>query len=158
MPSENGQRQETKTTILPHNEWSCRACWNKEKTADSGSMAPRAHGVAVSVPVHLIELNGNKTLVCYVAKCMECGYVKRYGLNLGIYKLNGSKPDFNVQYWPEIRRNHINPDDFIQAILDYGKGPVWIDARNGLLPAEPEEEAAQIIKRWEGLLNARSRF
>jgi ferredoxin-like protein FixX len=158
MPSEKGQIQEIKTTILPQNEWSCRACWNKEKTAETGQMAPRAHGIVVSVPVHLIELNGNQTLVCYVAKCMECGYVRRYGLNPGIYKFNGTKTDCNVHYWPEIRRNYINPDDFIQAILEYGKGPVWLDSRNGLKRAEPEEKWKQVIERWERLINARSRF
>lgn len=123
---ENGEEN---TTILPFSNWSCMACWNKPLTAENGPTAPRAHGVSVSLPVHLTWLDGKVTLVCYVARCVECGFIKRYGAMPGIYKLNGMRADFGVAYWDEIKRNRIDPDKFIQAVLDSPKGPVWVDAK-----------------------------
>ena len=129
MPRTNEKKTDEKTTILPFDEgWSCRACWNKELTADRGPLAHRAHGIVISMPVHLTGIDGKHTLICYVAKCAECGFVKRYGAIPGIYKLNGMRADFGVAYWPEIKQNRIDPDKFIQAVLDAPKGPVWIYA------------------------------
>ena len=120
-----------KTTILAHTKDSCMACWNKELTADKAPMAPRAHGIVVSMPVHLIEREGNIILLCYTARCMECGYTKRYGVLPGIYKLSGNKPDFGIQFWPEIKRNNIDPDKFIEEVLNTERGrPVWVDAKD----------------------------
>lgn len=140
MPKANEKKTDEKTTILPFDEgWSCRACWNKELTADRGPLAPRAHGVVVSLPVHLTELDGTQAIVCYVARCMGCGFIKRYGAMPGIYKLNGMRADFGVAYWDEIKRNRIDPDKFIQAVLDAPKGHIWLNAKE--LQYESRERA-----------------
>lgn len=148
MPKASEKKTDEKTTILPFEEGlSCRACWNKEKTADNGPLAPRAHGVVASLPIHLIELDGKVTLVCYVARCVECGFIKRYGYEPGIYKLNGMRPDFGVAYWDEIKRNRIDPDKFIQAILDAPKGHIWLKAKD--LQKESRERAPFYESRGE---------
>lgn len=112
------------------------------------------HPEVASFPVHLTEMDGTVTLVCYVARCNNCGYIKNYGMFKGIYKLNGKIPDFNMKYWPELRRNDITPGEFIDAILEAAKEPrsIWLDARNGLLQAEPEGDQAELLKRFHALV------
>lgn len=125
----NEQGEEVNTTILPFQSNSCMACWNKPLTVDDGQTAPRAHGIVVSLPVHLVEKSGKTTIVCYVAKCMTCGTVKQYGAIPGIFKMPLSRPDTNIAKWPEILRNGIDPMRFEDAILNAGKGPIWLNAR-----------------------------
>lgn len=142
-----GQTEETKTTVWPFQSNSCMACWNARLTADDGINAPRAHGIVVSQPVHLVEKNGKTTIVCYVARCMNCGHVASYGAVNMIFKMPLSRPDTNISRWPEILRNDIDPMDFEEAICNAKKGPIYLDARNGLQePPIPAEWKARLEK------------
>lgn len=108
-------------------------------------------------PVHLTELDGKITLVCHVARCTNCGYIKNYGMYKGIFKLTNGRPDFGMRYWPELQRNGITPDDFIYAVCDAAKDPartIWLDARNGLKQAEPSEQARSLMQKFLGVQNA----
>lgn len=65
-------------------------------------------GVYVSMPVFLD--NGKDkpmTYLCHKAICLMCGSIKMYstkdGVKYGIYRLNGSVPDWNMQYWRELK-------------------------------------------------------
>lgn len=107
-----------------------------------------------SFPVHLTELDGKITLVCHVARCTNCGYIKNYGMYKGIFKLNNGRPDFGMRYWPELQRNGITPDDFIYAVCDAAKEPIrtiLLDARNGLKQAEPSAQARILMRKFMGL-------
>ena len=143
----NEQGEEVKTTLLPFMADSCMACWNMPLTADQGPTAPRAHGKVVSVPVHLVEHSGKTTIVCYAARCMNCGHVRSYGAQNGIYKLNNGKADFNIEKWPEILRNNIDQFDFEEAVLNSKPGAIYLDARNGLKePPIPPEWHDRFVK------------
>lgn len=137
-----GKTEETKTTLWPLRENSCMACWNANLTADDGPNAPRSHGVVVSLPVHLTEKNGKTTIVCYVARCVNCGHVKQYGAVPGIFKMPLIKPDTNIAKWPEILRNDIDPMKFEDAILNAPKGKIWLNARDLQRATETRERAA----------------
>lgn len=137
--TENGEEN---TTVLPLQVNSCMACWNANLTADDGPTAPRAHGIVVSLPVHLVENNGKATIVCYVARCMNCGHVKQYGAIPGIFKMPLIKPDTNIAKWPEILRNDIDPMKFEEAILNAPKGKIWLNARDLQKRYETRERAA----------------
>lgn len=138
----NEQGEEVKTTILPMQNNSCMACWNMPLTTDDSQTAPRAHGIVVSLPVHLIEKNGKTTRVCYVARCMSCGHIKNYGAIPGIFKMPLIKPDVNIAKWPEILRNDIDPMKFEDAILNAPKGPIWLNAKDLKKHHETTERAA----------------
>lgn len=109
-------------------------------------------------PVHLTEFDGSVTLVCHVARCTNCGYIKNYGLYKGIFKLTSGRPDFGMQYWPELKRNNISPDEFIDAVCEAGKDKnrtIWLDARNGLLQAQPSANMIQVMRKWEEIIHGR---
>lgn len=81
-------------------------------------------GVYVSMPVFLD--NGKyepMTYLCHKAICLKCGSIKMYatkdGIKYGIYRLNGSVPDWNMQYWRELKGVDIN--GFIRLMLDEPK-------------------------------------
>lgn len=133
--------EEIKTTILPMTKDSCMACWNKPLTADDSQTAPRAHGIVASFPVHLVEKSGKVTIVCHVARCINCGHVKHYGAIPGIFKMPLARPDTNVQKWPEILRNDIDPMKFEDAILNAPKGKIWLNARDLQRATETKERA-----------------
>lgn len=128
--SREDKAEEIKTTILPLTNDSCMACWNMPLTSDDGPTAPRAHGIVASFPVHLLEKSGKTTIVCYVARCVNCGHVKNYGAIPGIFKMPLIKPDTNIAKWPEILRNDIDPMKFEDAILNAPKGKVWLNAKD----------------------------
>lgn len=109
-------------------------------------------------PVHLRELDGTDTLVCKVIKCAECERIKHYGLDLGIGKMSGKFIKNDFQNWPELRRNNISPERFVDAILAHPKGHIWLDARNGLKPVEPEGTQAELLKRWEAFIKRQGRL
>lgn len=114
-----------------------------------------------SFPVRLTQLDGSVITVCYVARCVNCGYIKNYGMYKGIFKLNGKYADFKLQYWPELQRNGITQSAFIDAVCEAAKEPgrsIWLDARNGLKQAQPSANMRRVMQTWEGLLNARSGF
>lgn len=134
--------QEVNSTVWPFQSNSCMACWNMPLTADESQTAPRAHGVVVSLPVHLTEKNGKTTIVCYVARCVNCGHVKQYGTVPGIFKMPLIKPDTNIAKWPEILRNDIDPMKFEEAILNAPKGKIWLNARDLQKRYETRERAA----------------
>ena len=115
MPSKSGTNS-FKSTVLPYLPNSCQNCWNKPKGRADDELAPRSHGIYVSLPVYLVELDGKITLVCYRAECPLCGDVKYYDGKGCPYKFNGVKADFGVAYWPEIRRNGLDPDGFVSAV------------------------------------------
>lgn len=137
----NEKGEETKTTVLHFQPDSCMACWNKPLTANDGPTAPRAHGIVVSLPVHLVEKSGKTTIVCYVARCVNCGHVKNYGAIPGIFKMPLIKPDTNIAKWPEILRNDIDPMKFEEAILNAPKGKIWLNARDLQRISETRERA-----------------
>lgn len=99
----------------------CPVCWEKQKPGGE-----YARGWMSSIPVYLQD-GQQFTPVCYVAKCHVCGYVGHYGLQQGVYKLNGRVPDFAIRLWPEISRRRINPDKFLDKVLRAGKGPVYVN-------------------------------
>lgn len=126
-------------------------------------MACGAHDVA-TFPVHLTQLDGSVVLICHVARCMNCGYVKNYGMYKGIFKLNGIKPDFKMQYWKELQENGITPDDFIYAVSKSAEKQgqvlrtIWLDARNGLKQYMPTGKYADFARKWEQLTHAKPIF
>lgn len=123
-------------------------------------LACRTLNVA-SFPVTLTQLDGSVITFCHVARCINCGYVKHYGLRSGIYKLKGKYADFKMQYWPELQKNGITPSAFEEAVLAAAgqkNSPIWLDARNGLKQAEPQGNYRQIMQKWERVLNGRSRL
>ena len=78
-------------------------------------------GVYVSMPVFLD--NGKyepMTFLCHKAICLKCGSIKMYatkdGVKAGIYRLNGSVPDWNMQYWRELKGVDLHL--FIRLMLD----------------------------------------
>lgn len=132
----------------------------KPKDTNHRCMACGKYEVA-TFPVYLTEMDGHITQAGHVVRCQNCGYIKRYGLEAGIGRLNGTRMLKDFNRWPVLKRNGIGPDEWEQAVLDAArdkKRMVWVDARNGLLPADPDGTAAQIYKRWERLLNERSRL
>ena len=135
------QVQETQETPLNLPE-SCLAC--------------RTLNVA-TFPVKLTQLDGSVITVCHVARCVNCGYIKNYGMYKGIFKLNGNKPDFKMQYWKELQENGITPGEFIDAVCEAAKDKdrtIWLDARNDLKQAQPSENARRIMYKWQELINA----
>ena len=124
-------------------------------------LACRTLNVA-TFPVHLTQLDGSVITVCHVARCVNCGYIKNYGMYKGIFKLNGSKkPDFKMQYWKELKDNGITPGDFIDAVCEAAKDKdrtIWLDARKGLKQAEPSGKYADFVRKWERMINERSVF
>ena len=147
-------------TIWPFQSDSCRACWNKPLTADEGPNAPRAHGIVASLPVHLVEKNGKTTIVCYVAKCTNCGHIQSRGAVNMIFKMPISHPDTHIERWPEILRNDIDPFEFEEAILRARKYPIYLDSRNGLkeppLPKEWEERLVKFLNGKSDLVKEKS--
>lgn len=98
----------------------CPVCWTQKKPSGED-----AKGWITSLPVYLVD-GKKQTLICYTAKCVECGYIAHYGLQQGVYKLNGRVPDFAVANWPEIRRNRINAEKFLYKVLRSGVGPAYV--------------------------------
>lgn len=120
-------------------------------------LACRTPNVA-TFPVKLTQLDGSVITVCHVARCVNCGYIKNYGLYKGIFKLTGGRPDFGMQYWPELKRNNITPGAFIDAVCEAAQDKnrtIWLDARNGLKQAQPSANMIQVMRKWEGLIHGR---
>lgn len=135
------QKQQEQQAIPLNNRESCLACRTLE---------------VACFPVHLTELDGKVTLVCHVARCFNCGYIKNYGQHKGIFKFSGAKPDFKIQYWPELKRNGITPDKFIEAVCEAARDKdrtIWLDARRNLTQAEPEGKYREILQRLERAVN-----
>lgn len=88
----------------------CNKCYDDKK----------CKGVYMSMPVFLD--NGKDkpmTYLCHKAICPLCGDIKFYdnGRNLtaGIYRLAGNQPDFNLQFWKELKGVDIQA--FIRLML-----------------------------------------
>ena len=121
-------------------------------------MACRTPNVA-TFPVYLTELDGKITQAGHVGRCANCGTIKHYGVNNCIGRFSGSskkllKADFHR--WAVLKRNGIRPSDWIEAVCNASRNKeqmIWLDARNGLLPAEPEGKWKDVLKRWEALVN-----
>lgn len=121
-------------------------------------MACRTPNVA-TFPVYLTELDGKITQAGHVGRCANCGTIKHYGVNNCIGRFSGSskkllKADFHR--WAVLKRNGIRPSDWIEAVCAASRNKeqmIWLDARNGLLPAEPEGKWKDVLKRWEALVN-----
>ena len=149
MPKKLVEKPQEKQEIPLNLPESCLAC--------------RTLNVA-TFPVHLTQLDGSVITVCHVARCVNCGYIKNYGMYKGIFKLTVGKPDFKMQYWKELKDNGITPRDFIDAVCAAAEkqGPelrtIWLDARKGLKQAEPSGEYADFVRKWERMINARSVF
>jgi hypothetical protein len=108
-------------------------------------------------PVYLTELDGKITQTGHVGRCANCGHIKHYGVNNCIGRYSGKVLKADFHRWAVLKRNGIMPSEWIEAVCDASRNPkrmIWLDARNGLLPAEPEGKMREVMKRWEGLLNA----
>lgn len=108
-------------------------------------------------PVYLTELDGKVTQAGHVGRCANCGHIKHYGVNNCIGRSSGKVLKADFHRWAVLKRNGIRPSDWIEAVCDASRNPkrmIWLDARNGLLPAEPEGKLREVMKRWEGILNA----
>lgn len=119
-------------------------------------LACGAHDVA-TFPVYLTELDGKVTQAGHVGRCANCGHIKHYGVNNCIGRYSGKVLKADFHRWAVLKRNGIMPSEWIEAVCDASRNPkrmIWLDARNGLLPAEPEGKMREVMKRWEGLLNA----
>lgn len=141
-----------KSTVLPYRPDSCQNCWNKPKGKADDELAARYHGIYVSLPVMLVELDGKTTLVCYRAECPDCGDVKYYAGKGCPYKLIGGKADFGVAFWPEIRRNGLDPDGFVNAVytqhsryLVADKLPKYQSDRHRAEFYEPKSERCELF-------------
>lgn len=109
-------------------------------------------------PVHLREKDGTDTLICQVIKCAKCGRIKHYADGWGIGKVSGDKLYAPSEFWPELKRNDITPEQFLDAIFAHPEGHIWLDARNGLKPVEPEGTQAELLKRWEAFVKRQGRL
>ena len=118
----NTPKSKTEKTAQPASRppEGCPVCWAQKKPSGK-----EARGWITSLPVYLVD-GKKQMLVCYVARCVECGFIAHYGLQQGVYKLNGKTPDFAIALWPEIRKNYIHPDKFLIKVLTSGPGPVYI--------------------------------
>ena len=107
----------------------------------------------VADPVQLIEKDGKITEVCYVSRCLECGWIAHYGTRF-LYKLQGKIPDFNLEYWMELRRNGIEPSKFEAAIFNIPTDRrLVLDARKDLQfdwdgEPKPEENFFAYVERF----------
>lgn len=106
----------------------------------NGCVKCRSFSVA-SFPVHLVEKDGNICIVCQVVRCAKCGFVKRYGSILGVYKPTEKGCDTNIERWPEILRNNIDPEKFDYAIDNAPMGKIWLEAKNLQRPFISRERA-----------------
>ena len=96
--------------------------------------------LVIAAPVQLIEKDNSITKVCYVSRCMECGWIAHYGDRF-LYKLQGNVPDFHIEYWQELRRNGISPEDFQAAIFNLPTDKqLVLDGRNYKLEYDWEQE------------------
>lgn len=136
------------STIWEKQKNSCVKCWNQPKPNGQ-----RSHGLYVAQPVYLVELDNSITEVCMVSRCSECGWIKHYGTKF-LYKLTGNVPDFSLEYWPELRRNNIKPDDFERAIFNipYDRN-LFLDANKELafpweLDPKPSEKYKDFAVRF----------
>lgn len=123
-------------------------------------LACRTANVA-TFPVYLTEFDGRITRAGHVGRCANCGHIKSYGLSNCIGRSSGRRMIQDMKYWPVLKRNNIRPDEWIEAVLEASRDPkrmIWLDARNGLLPAEPDGNAAEIYKRFVRLANASRGF
>lgn len=115
-------QKENQPAVRP--PFGCHVCWSQKK--QDGSYA---YGIYTSVPVFLVD--GKKYIhVCYAAKCINCGHLRAYGIQQGIYKLNGKSADFGIKYWPELQKYRVDVDKFLNQIFHSGKGPVYIELRD----------------------------
>ena len=108
-------------------------------------------------PVHLRELDGNDTLVCHIVKCAICDRVKHYGTQWAVGKLKGRVMYCDYAYWPELKRNKITPEQFLDAIFRHPEGHIWLDARNGLEKVMPEGNQAEALKRLQAFFSRNGR-
>lgn len=141
-----------KSTVLPYRPDSCQNCWNKPKGNADDELAPRWHGIYVSLPVMLVELDGKITQVGYRAECIACGDVKYYEGKGCVYKLISGKADFGVAFWPEIRRNGLDPDGFVNAVytqrgryIEAAKLPKYQSDRHRAEFYEPKSERCELL-------------
>lgn len=109
-----------KSTVLPYQPNSCKACWNLPTGSADDELAPRSHGIYVSVPIYLVEPNGNIVLIGYKAQCLTCGDVRWYDGRGCVYRF-GEKVDFKPQFWPEITRNGLDADGFHRYVFEHPK-------------------------------------
>lgn len=107
------------TVITPHSQ-SCRRCWNVPKQEGrTDNLAPRHHGIYAGYKVFLVLPGDKKVEMCEKAMCHVCGHIAIYGEKLGIYRFDGDVYDFNFRRWPEFKEYGINPDQFVDYIIDH---------------------------------------
>ena len=107
MQSKTGWQAQT--TVLPPQPNSCIRCWNRPTTAAEDELAPRSHGIYVSLPVFLVEPNGQIAQLGYRAQCIACRSVRNYDGKGCLYRFDGRTPDFGVEYWEIVRRYGLDP-------------------------------------------------
>ncbi len=109
--------------------------------------------ICYACPVYLIEKDGSITDVCFVSRCVSCGWIAHYGSKF-LYKLTGNVKDFGIEYWPELRRNEIAPDAFERAIFNIPTDRILrVDARKNFefdlaLDPTPSEKFKDYVNRF----------
>lgn len=111
-----------------------------------------------SFPLHLREKDGTDTIICQVVKCAICDRMKNYGGVWAIGKLSGRVMKTDYANWPELKRNNIMPEEFLDAIFKHPEGHIWLDAQNGLDKVKPEGTQAELLKRWDNFIKRQGRF
>lgn len=142
MPNERKNAQQEQVVIDTSDPCYCPACGKLTFSA---------------FPVHLREPDGTDTLVCKIVKCAECDRIKNYGGVWAIGKLSGRVMKTDYANWPELKRNNITPEQFMDAIFRHPEGHIWLDARNGLEKVMPEGNQAETLKRLQAFFSRKGR-
>ena len=108
-------------------------------------------------PVHLREKDGTDTLICHAVKCAKCDRLKHYGGKWAIGKLHKNTMLTRYDLWPELQRNNITGEQFLDAVFKHPEGHIWLDANNGLEPVKPEGNQAQALKRLQEFFSHKGR-
>lgn len=108
---------EQKFTILEFQENSCRKCWNRCSTEETGNFAPRHHFYYISENVYLVGENKRQEIICQIARCPNCGDIKIDGGRILFYKLNGKFGQRNYNYWKILKQYGIAVQELEQALI-----------------------------------------
>lgn len=129
-----GNDVEIKSTILPKEENSCSKCWNTYSTEQTGDIAPRFHSYYFSENVYLTFPNKQQKILCQVARCPNCGNIKRDKDNMILfYKLNGNYGQRDYRNWDLLKENNITISQLERALIDWpAKKIIVLDPAKGL--------------------------
>lgn len=154
----NEKVQEEKYTELPKEENSCNKCWNSYKTDLKGPTAPRYHEYYISENVYIVEDNFKNIILCKVARCPNCGNLKRDSNGVALlFHLGGNNGKYGLRdykNWELLKKYHISFDQLEGAVIDWpSRKTIVLDPKNGLkyynvLDPLPEESFTEYAKRY----------